>query len=379
MSKKSILIFSDWFKPAYQAGGPITSIANFCSHLSGDYDLYVFTSNKDLHGMELPVKVVTDTWVMWQNHARVFYNSGKVSKRMIRQVLEEKAPDFVYLNSMFSFQYALLPLYVLYKTDPMPKTVLNPRGMLLPGALNKKSWKKWLFLKLFRRHAIWKKLSWQHSFEMEESQTRKIFKKIESSVVMNFPRLLESEAQVLKKEPGQLKLLFSSRIEPHKNLSQLIDSLSSASGEVSLSVYGPIDDHDYYRECLDRARSLPKHIKVTFNGSLDPEKLKRVYQEHHFFVLLSKGENFGHSIIEAFSNHRPVLVSNNTPWTNLEGLGIGWNVELANKKHIPLAIQQMIDMDDPAFQQMTENCRKSFTSLIDVEALKYKYRALFAC
>ena len=49
MSEKNrILIFIDWFLPAYKAGGPIRSIANLVDHLSESFKFYIITGDRDL-------------------------------------------------------------------------------------------------------------------------------------------------------------------------------------------------------------------------------------------------------------------------------------------------------------------------------------------
>ena len=49
MPKKiRILIFIDWFLPAYKAGGPIRSIANLVDNLHADFDFYIVTGDRDL-------------------------------------------------------------------------------------------------------------------------------------------------------------------------------------------------------------------------------------------------------------------------------------------------------------------------------------------
>ena len=38
MNKKKLLVFTDWYLPAYKAGGPVRSIANIVAHLKDEID-----------------------------------------------------------------------------------------------------------------------------------------------------------------------------------------------------------------------------------------------------------------------------------------------------------------------------------------------------
>ena len=56
MSRKiKILIFIDWFLPAYKAGGPVRSVANMIDALQDIYDFFIVTKqkSKDLEFAEI--------------------------------------------------------------------------------------------------------------------------------------------------------------------------------------------------------------------------------------------------------------------------------------------------------------------------------------
>ena len=48
MDKPKVLVFIDWFYPAYKAGGPIRSVSGMVKQLSNDFEFYLVTSNQDL-------------------------------------------------------------------------------------------------------------------------------------------------------------------------------------------------------------------------------------------------------------------------------------------------------------------------------------------
>jgi len=59
-----------------------------------------------------------------------------------------------------------------------------------------------------------------------------------------------------------------------------------------------------------------------FDGSGHPAP----YAIASLFLLPSHGENFGLSIAEALSNGVPALVTDSTPWMELNRVGAGWCV-----------------------------------------------------
>jgi len=61
--KTKILVFIDWFLPAYKAGGPVRSIANMIEILGDECSFYIVTGNKEF-GESSPMKdVVSNKWV----------------------------------------------------------------------------------------------------------------------------------------------------------------------------------------------------------------------------------------------------------------------------------------------------------------------------
>ncbi|GIU70081.1 MAG: hypothetical protein KatS3mg002_1317 [Candidatus Woesearchaeota archaeon] len=47
MQNRKILIFIDWYIPAYKAGGPVKSIANLIALLKHKVDFYIITGDRD--------------------------------------------------------------------------------------------------------------------------------------------------------------------------------------------------------------------------------------------------------------------------------------------------------------------------------------------
>ena len=52
------------------------------------------------------------------------------------------------------------------------------------------------------------------------------------------------------------------------------------------------------------------------------------------------GENYGHAIFEAMTTGVPVMISDQTPWRNLEQMKVGWDIPLQMKDKFREAITQ---------------------------------------
>ena len=76
---------------------------------------------------------------------------------------------------------------------------------------------------------------------------------------------------------------------------------------------------------------LPQNIKVKFYGPLKSEHVNQTLQQNDILILPSLGENYGHIINEAFSVGTPVIISDKTPWTNLQKKKIGWSLSLKDE------------------------------------------------
>jgi hypothetical protein len=91
--------------------------------------------------------VAQDQWVKYDEGIEVQYLSPeKTNYANMLQMVREVAPDYIYLNSMFSVPFTLYPLWMLQRRKLNAQVVLAPRGMLQEGALQYKPVKKKVFL-----------------------------------------------------------------------------------------------------------------------------------------------------------------------------------------------------------------------------------------
>lgn len=377
--KRTLLIFTDWFLPAFKAGGPIRSIYNLCEALKDQFIIKIYTSDHDLNSSNQLSNITTDQWVQYEGLGEIYYCSERFSIwASIKKVMLETGPTTIYLNSMFSLRYTVLPLVVSFLLRGHRSIILNPRGMLMEHALKQKFFKKRLFLKVFKFFKIHQKITWQFTDVVELRSAQAVFQQELSHVLLsNFPTIHRQSQKQILKQVGSADLLFIGRIHLTKNLYFLLEILTKVKVEVNLTICGVIEDHIYWQKCCHLIDSMPKNIQVKFMGPVGFESITDLLSKHHFLVSPTRGENFGHAIFESLSAGRPVLISDQTPWRGLEQKGIGWDVSLEDQSKFRTVIQEMTSLSQDPYDLL---CRNALSFVAEYEAqsdLKSKYLRLF--
>ena len=134
MKLAKILICIDWFSPAFKAGGPIKSVVNLVDSLKSEFDISIATSNMDLNEELSLGSIQLNQWYQLNEYRIIYLDKSHQSLRNYNELFLSESFDTVYLNSMFSINFTLLPLLLFRSTSA--KIVLAPRGMLGIGALN---------------------------------------------------------------------------------------------------------------------------------------------------------------------------------------------------------------------------------------------------
>ncbi|MGC6413885.1 MAG: glycosyltransferase [Bacteroidia bacterium] len=346
--------------------------------MSTDYDIFVITSNKDIGGEVLDVK--SNQWIDYGRNIKVQYLDGKNRfTNSLLLLIKEINPKIIYLNSMFSLNYSILPLYLYFRKKIVSKIIVAPRGMLHRGAIKYKKQKKKIYLDLLNMSGVTKQLYFQATDEQEKKDIQFHLKVDERkiSLVPNFPQSLLTPLSTIPKFKSRLKLVFISRVAPKKNLLFFIKQLITQNAHIELAVYGGIEE-GYWDECNQAIRSLPNNIRVEYKGSIEHSEVERVLKENHFFILSTFGENFGHASFEAFAAGRPVIISDQTPWRGLEQQNIGWDISLGSQEKWKHAIEYAANMEQVEFDKWCENAWQYAFQFIHHSDLKEKYLTLFS-
>jgi len=378
--KRKLLLFADWFAPGYKAGGPIRSCVNFAGHMAGHYDLYVFTSDRDLDADRPYDEIKADEWTRTDAGIHLYYSSpAGMTWRNIHAQLTRIRPDFIYLNSMFSARFTILPLLIIRQHRLPARVILSPRGMLRSSALQFKSGKKKIFLRAFRLLGFSKRVDFLASDETEAEDVRRYFgSAAKVTLIPNFPAALPGKPDIAAKQQGELSLIYIGRVHPIKNTDYLLDVLAQVRANIRLTIVGSLEDKPFWAACQEKIARLPDHVRVTYAGELPNHELPAVTARHHVFVLPTRGENFGHAIFEALTLGKPVLISDQTPWRHLTAAKAGWDLPLEQPDAFRQAIEQAVAFDQQEYAGWCLATRKYVEDYLARLQLKDEYLKLFS-
>jgi glycosyltransferase involved in cell wall biosynthesis len=356
MSKPKVMIFVDYYLPGYKAGGPIASVSRMVKNLSSEFDIFVFTRDRDLGDDSAFPGIASDAWTELDG-IPVFY-AGRIGSKEIATQVKNVQPDLVYLNSYFS----VLSRHVLRLAKRSNlRVALAPRGEFSKGALALKALKKKAYITLAGWSHLTHRVVW-HVSSIHEREDVLRTAGPNCITIVEAPDMLAATEEVsslpaVSKQAGEATFAWISRISPKKNLIGAIRMLADVKGKATLTIYGPSEDAAYWQECQNAIALLPGNVKVEYKGGLTPPEVLPSLSQHHFFLFPTFGENFGHVIPEALCAGCPVLLSDQTPWLDLDEHHAGWVLPLDDEAGWAQTIQACVDMGDEDYQRRRDAAR----------------------
>ena len=379
MQKPTILTFCDYYLPGCKAGGPIPSIANLVKRLSDEFAFQIVTRDRDL-GSQSPYEgCPKNTWKSVGSSQVLYLQPNQLRFNSIVKLLRTTPHDVIYLNSFFSRPFSMFPLLsaCLGFVTPSP-TVLAPRGECSVAALKRRSWAKASYIAFARRILPRSGVVWQASSQFEALDIRRQFKSANVQVASDLPPPPPpAPKRSCRKDAGRAKILFLSRIHPIKNLDGAIEMLRGVPGEIEFNVFGPLEDPQYWERCQLLAQQLPSTITMRYRGSVERSQVDSVMRDHDLLLLPTRGENFGHVILEALLAGTPALISDQTPWQNLDLSGVGWDLPLCRLDAFRDAMTSIVAMDEEGRSQMAARTWQYGREFCRDDALVTQNRCLF--
>lgn len=354
--QKEVLIFIDWYLPGFRGGGPIRSIYNLVNMLKGELKFSIFTRDTDYLESNPYPNIVSDKWIDLDDKIRVYYASNHaLSRKLIAHIIEEEAYDVIYLNSIFSKYFSIIPLFLL-RGKKNRKVIVAARGMLSKGSIHTKKIKKSLFLGAARIFGLFDGVTFQASSEAEEADIKKHFgKNVNVKLAPVLTCVISNETQLKRtKISGSARMINIARISQEKNLLYALKILREVKGEIEFDIYGSIYNEKYWKDCKLLIDTMPDNVIVKYKNVIEPDKINSTFHKYHFMLLPTTGENFGHIIFESLASGCPVLISDQTPWKNLLEQGVGWDISLGNRSIYVNRIEQCIGMDQQEYDEMSK-------------------------
>ena len=322
-------MFIDWYLPGYRAGGPIRALANLVQRL--DDQFYIVTRDTDHHSSEPYEGIAAGKWTRLASNVQVMYcHEAEVGLRFCRDLIRQLDCNRIYLNSMYSPRFTLLPLLAAACEGRLAQCILVPHGMLAPGSLSAKSWRKRAFLRLARWSGWFNRIRWHATSENERTEILRWFPGVRDiRVAPNLAAASGSKPLRPEKRVGELRLLILARISPEKGILEALQFLEHAQlrAEVVCQVHGVHQNTAYLEECRALCARM-SGVRAIIGNEVEPGEVPELRSRYHFLYLPTRGENYGYAIVEALANATPVIISDRTPWRNLAAQAAGWDLPL---------------------------------------------------
>jgi glycosyltransferase involved in cell wall biosynthesis len=378
-TKKTILLFIDWYLPGYKAGGPIQSCANLVDHLKGQFNFKIITRDTDYCETQAYTNVKSNAWNKLDENTQVYYfSTDQINKKNIHHLIDQTSFDVVYLNGIFSYFFTIVPL-LYFRKNKSQQVIIAARGMLASGALAIKKRKKQVFLKFAKLLRLFHKVIFHATSEAEKQDIINVMGA--QSVVKiagNLSKKISLPAfEPRNKEKGRVKLVNIARIAPEKNLLYALELLRNVKSIVQFDFYGPIYEDTYYQECKIAIEKLPSNVRVNYKGVIPNSEVNSTLSSYDAMLMPTLGENFGHIILESLIAACPVIISDQTPWQNLEEIKAGWAIPLNQQVKFVEVIALIAQMETNEFNQFSHGAYQMAKNFIDNKALISSNRALF--
>lgn len=368
---KKILVLSDYYLPGYKSGGGMRTIVNMIERLGNIYEFFVITRDHDGKLDREPYKSVKINKWNYIQSAKVFYCSkSNIRISTLRDVILEVDPDVIYSNSYFAtFTFYLLILRRLRKIPPV-NIIIAPCGELSEGALQLNTLKKKAFFNSVKITNLYKNIIWKASSELEKQEIK--LKKGSGGEIFIAPDMLPATIcedydfrQKSTKFEGNAKMAFLSRFMRKKNFNWLLKNLTNIEGKLEIDIYGPLEDAKYWEESKEILKTLPKNIIIQAKGSVPHEKVAATLVKYHFFIMPTLGENFGHVFLEALAVGCPLIISDQTPWLDLEEKEIGWDLSLNEPRKWIEKLNYCIALNQKDYGKLSSNARTFANAILN--------------
>jgi len=379
-TRPRVLTFVSYYLPGFKAGGPVTTIQHLVEQLGAEYQFLIVTRDHD-YGDPSPYQhVQVNQWSCHEDTDLFYLSGGKSLITSIYRLLTAEPHDIIYLNSFFDLKLSFIPNLIRRVCCSSSPVILAPRGEFSGGALSFKRIRKRLFILGFKLLGMSKSVTFQASSEHEKEDIRNTLN-VSDDVIKIASDLPASVCSFSSRQEcsGLMRVVFLSRISPMKNLKFAIQSLQQVVSPIVFNIYGPLEDQQYWQQCESLLRELPEHIEWRYCGVAQPSDVRSILAAHDLMYLPSLGENFGHVIAESISVGTSVLISDRTPWRDLESRGFGWDYDLADQHRFAEKIDNFAQLDSAQRAQIRELILDTAVEFLCTPQQIEDNRMLFEC
>lgn len=346
MSKKRVLIIYRSYFPSLSHLGPATAIRNLVTNMSDDYDFHILTLNHEfatgaplfkepLHREAGPHAVVE------------YVPRGLAGLRILTQRLRE---NFHAIDIQCAFDPLLaIPALVLCRFGMAGNSRIfhTPHGIFMDVIMSAGRLKKALFCRTADLVRLYDKVTHLAGSPGEETDIRRNHVRDQSvRVVSQFVETVPVPDLKRTKPANRLRIAFVGRVTEQKNLLFAIDILKRLKVPATMDVFGAVGDEAYFTACKTAIAGGLGNAEIRFKGGIAKEALFAQLPEYDVLLQPTLGENFGHSIVEALYLGLPVLISDRSPWTDVESQNAGWSLPLSDPQPYADRLGEIYEMGE---------------------------------
>ena len=375
IKKKTILILMGRYLPGYKDGGPVRTIINLVDCLGTEYDFKIVTNDRDRGDSREYPDVKINEWNTI-GKAKVYYVPPKGFTFTLIKKLAYGA-DVVYSCGFYD-NYGYKALLLKKLNIIKAPLVVASMGSFSRGALEIKSLKKKLFIKTCKKFGLFDNIIWSVSSNIEKFDIEaNIGMNTKSLVAEDLPRKNNISKVNKKKKHNSLSIVFFSRITSIKNLKYAIEIVSQLRGNINFTILGIIEDHGYWEECKKLLNTLPDNILWSYSGEIDTQNVITELRKYDVLILPTKGENYGHVIFEALSSGCIPIISDRTPWQELDKYKCGNVINLDMPTKFIEALESYSAMGQYTFQEYSDSAINYAISKQKESIERTSYREIF--
>ncbi len=376
-NKKSILVVTGGYFPGVNFGGIATSRYNFTEAFGDEYDIVIVTRNHDYKTVT-PFEGIKSGYNRYGKAQVLYLSDEDFNGASFGKIMDETEPDIVYASgTITTYFYYNKELFAEAKKRNIP-VLITPDGDVLDNAMKHKRIKKFGSALFCRLKSAFSGVWFQATTAGEVKNLPKYLgiKPERITLIPNMPCVFDSRKNY-EKDEGTLKVVFSGRIHPIKNLLFAIKCLCKLKQNVTFDIYGSMEDVEYWNECKKAIAEAPKNVRIEYKGRLDSAKAREISKDYDCFFLPTVSENYGYVIEEALLCGCPVIISRGTtPWDDVHGVA-GFTAELGDTEAFVSELDRIADMDTTRYNEYTKGLNEYIKEKLSYEKLLCDYKALF--
>lgn len=344
-----ILILTGRYLPGYKDGGPVRSIVNLVDIFGSEHEINIVCIDRD-HGDSDSYEGIRVGEYNPVGNANVYYTREEDYNAILIRKLAE-GMDAVYCCGPYN-AYARAAMKLNKDKSIKCPLIIASMGSFSPKALAIKSTKKKVYINVMKFLGMFKNVIWSVTSERELSELKAVIgDDVHAIIAEDLPRLeLCPHGKI--KSGGHLDVVFLSRISRKKNLLAAAEILKDLPKDITcdFAIYGIMEDEEYYKECEAVLKSLPENVHYEYKGEVEPGGVMKVMSEYDVFLFPTMGENYGHVIAEAMASGAVPVISDETPWLDLEDAGAGYALPLDDLNKITGVLYKLAQEDEAKFR-----------------------------